>query len=159
MSISMNIASTDGTSNTVELMSFSFGADNETQLTSAAGAGAGKVAFKDFSITKKTDKSSVTLFQACATGKHFNNVIISTSRSKSSANTGMAYLRFTFSNVAIKTIDWGGSSGDDSPSESIVFVYGALQIEYTDQSTGAVDTAKFETAELIYYPPFPPAGW
>jgi len=35
--------------------------------------------------------------------------------------------------VALKSIEWSGSSGDDAPSETIVFEYGELMVNYFPQ--------------------------
>jgi YD repeat-containing protein len=45
------------------------------------------------------------------------------------------FLDFRFGTVFTTKIDWSGSSGDEAPTESLSFVYGALGIEYTPSHT------------------------
>src|ERR1700677_2676971 len=61
--------------NWVEVTSFELG--NALNIGSqGGGAGAGKVTFNSFTITRKTDKASPLLFQAASSGKHFPTVIV-----------------------------------------------------------------------------------
>ena len=56
---------------------------------------------------------------------------------------GGVYLEYWFKTVAVKSIEWSGSSGDDVPEESVVFEYGALKICYRPQKTdGTLDDGK-----------------
>jgi type VI secretion system secreted protein Hcp len=53
--------------------------------------------------------------------------------------------------VMIESIQWSGSSGgDDTPSESVSFAFGAFSISYWPQITG---TGKLDTT------PAPEASW
>jgi type VI secretion system secreted protein Hcp len=63
----------------IELDSFQFGSLRSAaeRASQSAGAGAGKVTFNPFSITRKVDKASPSLFRACADGKHFPTATIS----------------------------------------------------------------------------------
>jgi type VI secretion system secreted protein Hcp len=50
--------------------------------------------------------------------------------------------------VAVKSIDWSGSDGDDVPKESVIFEFGAIRITYTPQSAdGTLLTAKKKQAQ------------
>src|SRR6478672_10067001 len=61
----------------IEIYSFSLGASNPTTIGSATGgAGAGKVSLSSFNFMKKTDKVSPVLFQACASGVHYDKVTV-----------------------------------------------------------------------------------
>src|SRR4051794_30475728 len=79
------------------------GHKGDIQLRQASLGGATAAARKkagEFKIVKVVDKSSPTLFKACATGKHFPKVTISMRK----AGKGQQdYLRFTLSNVVISS--------------------------------------------------------
>jgi type VI secretion system secreted protein Hcp len=116
----------------IEISSFSFGAHNTTTIGSATGgAGAGKVTFSSFSIMKKTDKTSPLLFQANASGTHYQKCVVTL---RKAGGTPVEYLKYTFGTVFVESIQWSGSTGgDDTPTESVSFVYGQLQIDYQPQ--------------------------
>ncbi|TMM12587.1 MAG: type VI secretion system tube protein Hcp, partial [Actinobacteria bacterium] len=54
-----------------DILALSFG------NSSASGAGAGKVKFKEFTVMKKVDKASPLFFKHCASGSHYKTVTIS----------------------------------------------------------------------------------
>lgn len=134
-----------------EISDFSFDIEQILNIGSAtSGAGAGKVTFNPYSITRFTDRASPIFFQSCCSGQHFQQVTlylrraggasgnVTSNTSPGTAQSGLTFLRFDFRLVAIKTINWSGSDGDESPKEEVTFEYGALQIQYQQQSqTGA----------------------
>jgi len=53
--------------------------------------------------------------------------------------SGLAFLRFDFKLVAVKTISW--SHDDESPKEEVTFEYGGLQVRYNQQdASGSMGT-------------------
>jgi type VI secretion system secreted protein Hcp len=119
----------------VEIADFSFGIHNTVTLGSATGgAGTGKAQFNEFKVTKSVDKSSPTLFKAVGTGVHFPAVQLYL-RKAGAGDPSTVYLAYEFQVVFVSEIDWSGSSGDDTPSEVVTFVYGALDIAYHAQNT------------------------
>lgn len=118
-----------------EINSFAFGAENTLSIGSkSGGAGAGKATFKEFTVSKQTDKGSPGLFHTCCVGGHYETCELHLRKAAGDkAKSGKTFLKFTFKLVAVKSISWSGSSGDDVPAEEVVFEYGAMQIEYSAQ--------------------------
>lgn len=118
-----------------ELISFSFGAENNINIGSiSAGGGAGKATFKEFTVTKKTDTGSCGLFATLCTGNHFDEAIIELRRSGGSTTaSGATFMKFHFKLVMVQDINWSGSDGDDVCEEEVIFQYGAIKIEYFTQ--------------------------
>jgi type VI secretion system secreted protein Hcp len=116
----------------IEIYSFSLGASNPTTIGSATGgAGAGKVSLSSFNFMKKTDKVSPVLFQACASGVHYDKVTVTM---RKAGETPVEYLTYTFGTVFVESVQWSGSSGgDDTPTESVSFAFGKMQIDYQPQ--------------------------
>jgi hypothetical protein len=84
---------------------------------------------RDITITKKVDKSSPKLFQACATGKHFAKVTLSLRKAGGSGGgTGKIYLVFHFKLVAVKTIYTSPSSGAGSPLETLTLSFSSSSL-------------------------------
>jgi len=135
----------------VEISEFSFGVETTLSIGSAtSGAGAGKATFKEFTVKKLTDIASPALLQCLGTGDHYETVGLYLRKSGAAATggsdgkAGKAYLVFAFGMVAVKSIEWSGSSGDDVPTESVVFEFGELYIGYYKQtSKGTLDKPKF----------------
>jgi len=130
-----------------EIAEWSFGASNKLNIGSGSGgAGAGKVEFAAFNVTKAIDKASPYLFHTCCAGGHYKEVLLQIRRAggTSAKQSGDVYLKFDFKLVAIQSIKW--QNGDPMPTEGIAFEYGALQISYSPQkSSGAMDTAKTQS--------------
>ncbi|OAI49783.1 hypothetical protein AYO44_06185 [Planctomycetaceae bacterium SCGC AG-212-F19] len=118
-----------------EISEFSFGAENTLSIGSATtGAGAGKATFKEFTVKKLVDKSSPLILKTLGSGGHYKKVFLSIRKSGAVVGkSGQAYLNFCFGMVAVKSIEWAGSTGDDTPTETVIFEYGALLVGYKQQ--------------------------
>jgi type VI secretion system secreted protein Hcp len=115
----------------LEINSFSFGMENPTTIGSATGgATVGKVKFNEFTIKKVVDRASPSLFQACCTGSHFPEAVLSIRRS-SVAAPGETYLIYNFAMVFCTKVEW---ADNEVPEESVTFAYGNLKITYMQQN-------------------------
>jgi len=115
-----------------EIEDFSFDIEQTLNIGSqSTGAGAGKVVFNPYSITRKIDKSSPELFAAACSGTPYQNVAMGLRKSSGGKVSGLMYLVFLFKLVAVKTISW--SYDDESPKETVTFEYGGLQVHYCQQ--------------------------
>jgi len=127
--------------NAFEIYSFSWGASNPTTIGSATGgAGAGKVSISSFNIMKKTDAASPALFTNCCKGQHFTggHVVL-----RKAGGTALEYLKYDFDEVFVESVQWSGSSGgDDTPTESVSFAFGKVNIEYEPQGAKGAKTEK-----------------
>ncbi len=121
-----------------EIEDYSFDIEQTLNIgSSSSGAGAGKVSFNPFSITRKVDKCSPTFFEMACSGTAFQLVTLAMRKSSGAGaagagnTSGQVYLRFDFKLVAVKTISW--SHDDESPKETVTFEYGGLQVRYAQQ--------------------------
>jgi type VI secretion system secreted protein Hcp len=128
-----------------EIYSFSWGASNPTTVGSGAtGLSAGKVSVSSFNVMKKTEESSAPLFQACCTGQHFKKSEVWLRKATGTAGKQQVFLKYTFHDVMVESVQWSGSSGgDDTPTESVSFAFAKVEIEYSEQDTetGGMKTA------------------
>jgi type VI protein secretion system component Hcp len=124
-----------------EVEDYSFDVEQILNIGSqSTGAGAGKITFNPYSITRKIDKASPTLFDMACSGTAFKQVILALRKStgqasavtSGTATSGQIFLRFDFKLVAVKTISW--SHDDESPKETVTFEYGGLLIRYCQQN-------------------------
>jgi type VI secretion system secreted protein Hcp len=131
-----------------EIYSFSFGASNPTTIGSAGtGSGAGKVSLSSFNIMKKTDKASTALFLNCCQGSHFSKATVVLRKATGKAGQQI-FVEYDFGGgqnpqVFVDSIQWSGSAGgDESPAESVSFVYSDVKITYfTQDQKGAMTKA------------------
>jgi type VI secretion system Hcp family effector len=137
-----------------EIDDFNFDIEQTLNIGSQSkGAGAGKVTFNPFSITRKIDRASPQFFQMACSGTAFQQVILALRKSAGGVGTGdndasgKIFLRFDFKLVAVKTISW--SNDEDSPKEEVTFEYGGLQVRYNQQDP----SGNFTSSNLFT------AGW
>ena len=110
----------------------SFSSDIEQTLSigsQSTGAGAGKVTFNPFSITKKVDATSPILFQQSASGTPFKTVEVFLVNS-----SGIIIVKYLYKLVAVKTVAWSASSDGESATEVVSFEYGGLIVVANIQS-------------------------
>jgi type VI secretion system secreted protein Hcp len=117
----------------IEIDYFSFDVLQKLNIGSqSTGAGAGKVTFSAFQIRKQPDSSSPLLFQACAAGNAWDKVFLVLN--KACGNSAVTYLKFEFQLVALQSLQWTGDTVQgETPSETLAFMYGTLNITYTPQ--------------------------
>jgi len=126
--------------NLFEIDTYSLGIAQVLSIGSqSAGVGAGKVTFDPLSITRKTDRASPVLYQMACAGTPFESVALVLCKSAGGAIAKLAFEKFTFKRVGIKSIAWAHDA--ESPREVVTFEYGGLVIEYwmqnADGSLGA----------------------
>jgi type VI secretion system secreted protein Hcp len=124
-----------------EIDDYSFDIEQVLNIGSqSSGAGAGKVTFNPFQITRKTDKASPILFDMACSGTAFKQVSLALRKSAGGTQSGVFFLRFDFKLVAVKTISW--SHDETSPKEAVTFEYGGLLVRYCQQKPdGSLQTA------------------
>ena len=109
----------------------------------SSGTGAGRVDFKEFSITRRIDKSSATFFKMACSGTPFKNVALALRRASGGDTAGLFFLRFDFKLAAVKTISW--SHDETAPKEEITFEYGGFHLSYAPQnSDGSQGTTQMD---------------
>lgn len=122
--------------NALEILSFSFGVTQaDTAGSGSTGAGTGRAKFDEFQVEKAVDLASVPLYNACAAGAHYPDVLLLI---RKPGGSNLLYLQFIFRMVFVTNISWSGGSGDEAPKETIKFKFGAMGIQYQQQdATGA----------------------
>lgn len=111
----------------IEVISFSWGASNPQSIGSAtSGAGAGKVQFQEFHVTKHLDGTSPKLFLACATGGHIKTAQIDLVRASQKATE--VFFTYKLSDVVVSSVANNGTSrGQDVPLEEVSLNFGRVE--------------------------------
>lgn len=111
----------------IELLSWSWGETAASEPGGGSGAGSGKVQFQDFHFTSLISRASPKLMEACASGKHIKDALLTARR----AGGGKAeFLTIKFSDVRVTSYQTGGSEDDASPVDSAALRSSRIQVEY-----------------------------
>lgn len=122
-----------GGSVTLPVEAFSFDVEQTLNIgAQGTGAGAGKIVFNPFSVTRLPDQLSPGLFVLCASGTPFQRAILTVTPD----GAGVPYITYLMKLVAIRTISAGGNQhGGPLPLETVTFEYGGLLFIYEDPGT------------------------
>jgi type VI secretion system secreted protein Hcp len=128
----------------IQVSTYRFGASNPTTISSGTtGSSTGKVSVSNFIITKRTDKSSPILFQACCSGEHYAKATFTL---RKSGKSPLEYLIYTFTEMYVNSIDWSGATGekDDTPIETVAFSFGSVHVKYVPQKSDGTGDSPIE---------------
>jgi type VI secretion system secreted protein Hcp len=122
--------------NEIVLTSWGVGAANSASLSSATGAGAGKVTVRDFHFTKVYDKASPRLFVACCNGQHIKSATLTCRK----AGAGQVeFLTVVLTNVIVTSYDvLGAADAGGVQDDQVTLGFARIELRYVQQSpTGA----------------------
>jgi type VI secretion system secreted protein Hcp len=116
----------------IEICGFRFEVEQQSSVAFGGGLGTGVVKVGDFSIVKKVDQATPSLYQSCCQGVHFDTVQV---RVRKAGGTALDYLVYTFSSALITAVRTGGSSqgADVVPLEEVSFSFAKFKIDYYKQ--------------------------
>jgi type VI secretion system secreted protein Hcp len=136
----------------IEIHSFSWGAHNPTTVSpGSSGLSAGRASVSSFNCMKKTETSSAPLFAACCGGTHYAKVEVNLRKATGLDGGQKVFLKYTFEDVMVESIQWSGSGGgDDTPTESVSLAFAKLSIDYfkQDEKTGSMTKVGTATYDL-----------
>ena len=112
----------------VDVLSWTWGVSNASTVA-GGGSGRGKAQPGDFHFMHVYDKASPVLAKKCAQGVHFPTVVMT---SRKSGEGQKDFLKVTFKEVFITSVQPSGSSGGDI-AESVSMTYGAVEFAYKPQ--------------------------
>jgi len=125
----------------IDVLSWSWGADQSGKAGSQMGAGAGKVNVHDIQITKYMDKSSPVLMLYCCNGKHISK---GTLTCRKAGENPLEYLKIDLEEVIVTNYTTGGTSGDDRQLESVSLNFAKFKKIYTPQSASGTAEGSVE---------------
>ena len=112
----------------IEILSFSWGASNQSSFTSGGGGGAGKVNFGDVNFMMNCNKSSPALLKHCATGTHIKSAKLI---SRKAGTDQQEYYTLTLTDCIVTSYQTSASS--EAPSDSFSLAFGKIEFEYKPQ--------------------------
>jgi type VI secretion system secreted protein Hcp len=137
----------------IQLSSFSFGVANSGAGGFGGGSGASKANVQDLHFTKLVDKSSPNLFQACATGKHFDDATVTIR--KAGGDAPVEYLIYKLTEVFVSSHNVTGHDGGGIAQESGSINFSKVEMTYNPQTAeGGVDAANTKGYDIKANKPF-----
>ena len=123
---------------TIEIDSFSWGANNMGTFAGGGGGGAGKVSYSDLSFTTSANKASPKLMLSCATGAHIKKATLFVRKAGGKQED---YYTITMSDVLVSSYQSSGSAGGDSlPMDSFSLNFAKIEYAYKPQKAdGTLD--------------------
>jgi len=135
--IFMKIDGIDGESqdskhtNEIDVLSFHWGATQDSSMHVGTGGGAGKVSVDDLTFVHYCDKSSPILAQNCMSGKHMATALLTV---RKAGDNPLDYYKITMTDVLISSLAVGGSNDKgDRISETVGLSFAKVKIEYQPQ--------------------------
>jgi type VI secretion system secreted protein Hcp len=115
---------------TIQILSYSLGAQNAGSGAYGGGSGSSKVSMSDVSITKIGDKSSPLFFQSCAAGTHIDKAIIHV---REAGDDPQEYLTIEFNEVLISGFSHSCHNEGGKPQESATLNFSSYTMKYRPQ--------------------------
>jgi len=121
--------------NEIQILSYSWGGNQQTTVAGTGGSGAGKVDLSHLSIVKYLDKASPKLFKALCAGTHIANATLTATKAGSDKKP---FLKITLGELFVTSLQMSASS--EIPTESVSFSYNTIKHEYSTQDDKGVVT-------------------
>lgn len=116
----------------IDVLSWSWGANNQGTAHIGAGMGAGKVSFQDLTIVKNMDKSSPTLYEMCAKGKHIPKATLVV---RKAGDEPLEFITITMQDILVTNVSTAGSNGGPGGiSETVSLNFGKVEYKYVEQT-------------------------
>ena len=115
----------------IDVVSWSFGANQSGTMHIAKGGGAGKVNVQDLTVVKYTDTASPNLMLHCAKGTQFDTATLVCR--KAGGDEQVEYYKLEMEKVLVSSVQVGGNSSDDRSMETIALNFGLFKVTYTPQ--------------------------
>lgn len=129
----------------IEITHWEWKIEQESNMHSGSGGGAGKATISDLHFEHYADRSSPNLMKYCLTGKHIAEAVLVT---RKAGGTPLEYMKITMSDVVVTNVYSVASNGEEGVLEQVGLSFSEVKQEYTVQnalggSAGAV-TASFD---------------
>ena len=118
--------------NEIEINSISFGVSQTGGMGYGGGGGVGKAAFQDISFSKRTDKATCKIMEACAKGTHIKEIVFT---ARKAGDKPLEYIKITMKEVIVTSVSTGGSGGEDRLTENVTLNFAQVKFDYTPQDS------------------------
>ena len=116
----------------IKIDSFSCGAVQTGTMAHGGGGGAGKAAIQDAHFTGTFDKSGPKLFQACCSGEHVKDALLTL---RKAGGVQEEFLKITLGDIIVSSHQVGGSSEGSIPNQQFSLNFSKIDFEYKEQQS------------------------
>lgn len=116
--------------NEIEIESISFGVSQGGGMGYGGGGGVGKASFQDIAFTKKVDKATLKISEACANGKHIPTIVFT---ARKAGEHPHEFLLVTANDVIITSHSYSGSPSGEM-FENVSFNFTKIKFKYNEQN-------------------------
>lgn len=114
--------------NEIQILSFSWGAANQSSVSGTGGSGSGKVDLSDLNCMIYMDKSFPKFFKSICKGTHITKGTLTAIKA---GGDGKPYLKVDFKELFVTSLQMSASS--EVPSCSLSMTYNEIKIDYSTQ--------------------------
>jgi type VI secretion system secreted protein Hcp len=125
----------------IDVLSWSWGASQTGTGHLGGGGGAGKVSVNDLSFTHFMDAASADLWQACCKGTHYDQAKLTV---RKAGDKPLEYLIVTMADVIVTSVQTGGSQGDERTTENVSLNFAKVKIDYAAQDAKGGSAGQFK---------------
>lgn len=115
---------------TIDILSFSWGAQQQASMSAGGGGGTGKASVNELSVTHMLDKASPNLLSYLMSGKHIKEAMLVV---RKAGEKPLDYFKITMKDVVIASVQHGGSNGGDGLTEIVNLAFAEFKVEYQPQ--------------------------
>lgn len=132
--------------NEIEVLSWSWGVSQQSNMHMGSGGGTGKATVDDLSFEHFIDRATPNLVQYCLLGKHIKQAQLVV---RKSGGSPLEYLKLTMNDVLVTRVNPEGVAADESrPRERVSLSFSSMKQEYIIQNaqggSGGAVTATFD---------------
>jgi type VI secretion system secreted protein Hcp len=131
--------------NEIEILSWSWGITQESNMHTGSGGGAGKATVHDLIFEHFVDRASPNLSKYCLTGKPISEALLTV---RKAGGSPLEYLKIKMSEVIVSSVHPSGSSSEERIRETIGLSFSKVTEEYVVQNaqggSGGTVTATFD---------------
>lgn len=109
----------------IDVLAFTWGANQTGTMAGGGGGGAGKVEFSDLRISAKMDCATTALVKHCASGKHLGEVKVSVCKAGGSQ---IEYSTVVLKNVLVTNVSFHGT--DYSEQTAVEYLFQSSSVEH-----------------------------
>jgi type VI secretion system secreted protein Hcp len=124
---------------TIDVLSWNWGASQSGTSHLGGGGGAGKVAVQDLVITKYVDKSTPPLMTKLYTGDHIPKALLTV---RKAGGEQQEFIKIEMTHIIVTNLTQGASASDDRFTETISINFDTVKLSYCSQKKdGTLDAA------------------
>jgi type VI secretion system secreted protein Hcp len=131
--------------NEIEVLSWSWGITQESNMHAGSGGGAGKATVHDLVFEHYLDRASPNLSKFCLTGYPITEALLTV---RKAGGKPLEYLKIKMSEVIVSSVHPSGSSAEERIRETIGLSFAKVTEEYVVQNaqggSGGTVTATFD---------------